>query len=81
MRRTERDTSIYATCAPELLDVDASNEPPKAVANKIDPATADVPPEVPAQSKRGLFDSGAGTVVERKNLLDATKTKVRSDRK
>ena len=81
MRRTERDTSIDATCAPEFLDVDPSNEPPKAVANKIDAATADVPPEVPAQSKRGLLDSGAGTVVERKDLLDAAKTEIRGDRK
>jgi hypothetical protein len=80
MRCTQRHTPIDATRAPEILNVDPSNEPPKAVANEIDAATADVPPEVLAQSKGGLLDPGAGTVVERKDLLDATKTKVRSDR-
>ncbi len=80
MRRTKRDTPIDATRAPEFLDVDPSNEPPKAVANEINAATADVPPEVLTQVKRGLFDPGAGTVVERKDLFDATKTKVRSYR-
>jgi len=80
MRRTKRDTSIDATGAPEFLDVDPSNESPKAVANEVNAATADVPPEVLPQSQRGLLDPGAGTVVERKDLLDATKTKVRGDR-
>jgi hypothetical protein len=80
MRRTERDTPINATRAPEFLNVDPSNEPPKAVANEINAATADVPLEVLAQSKRGLLDPGAGTVVERQDLLDATKTKVGSYR-
>jgi hypothetical protein len=80
MRRTKRDTSIYATRAPEFLDVDPSNESPKAVANEIDAATADVPPQVLTQGKRGLLDPGTGTVIERKDLLDATKTKVRSYR-
>ncbi len=80
MRRTKRDTSIDATRAPEFLDVDPSNEPPKAVANEINAATADVPPEVLTQSKRRLLDPVAGTVVERKDLLHATKTKVRSYR-
>ena len=80
MRRTKRDTPIDATRAPEFLDIDPSNEPPKAVANEINAATADVPPEVLAKRKRGLLDPGAGTVVERKDLLDATKTKVRSYR-
>ena len=81
MRRTKRDTPIDATRASEFLDVDPSNEPPKAVANEINAATADVPPEVLTQDERGLLDPGAGTVVERKDLLDATKTKVRSYRK
>ena len=81
MRRTKRDAPIDATRAPELLDVDPSDEPPKAVANEINAATADVSPEVLTQSKRGLLDTGAGIVVERKNLLDASKTKVRSYRK
>jgi hypothetical protein len=81
MRRTKRDTSIDATGAPEFLDVDPSNEPPKAVANEINAAAPDVPPEVLTQRKRGLLDPGVGTVVERKNLLDATKTKIRSYRK
>jgi hypothetical protein len=80
MRRTKRDTPVDATRAPQFLDVDPSNEPPKAVANEINAATADVPPEVLAQSKRGLLEPGAGTVVERKDLVDATKTKVRSYR-
>jgi hypothetical protein len=80
MRRTKRDTPIDATGAPELLEVDPSNEPPKAVANEINAATADVAPEILTQRKRGLLDSGAGIVVERKDLLDATKTKVRSYR-
>ncbi len=80
MRRTKRDTPIDATRAPEFLDVDPSNEPPKAVANEINAATANVPPEVLTQSQRGLLDPGAGPVVEGKDLLDATKTKVRSDR-
>ena len=80
MRRTKRDTPIDATRAPEVLDGDPSNESPKAVANEINAATADVPPEVLTQRKRGLLDPGVGTVVERKNLLDATKTKVRSYR-
>jgi hypothetical protein len=80
MRRTKRDTPIDATRAPELLDVDPSNESPKAVANEINAATADVPPEVLTQVKRGLFDPGAGTVVERKDLFGATKTKVCSYR-
>ncbi len=80
MRRTKRDTPIDATRAPEFLDVDPSNEPTKAVANEINAATADVPPEVLTQSERSLLDPGAGTVVERKDLLDATKTKVRSYR-
>jgi len=80
MRRPKCDTSIDATGAPELLDVDPSDEPPKTVANQVNAATADVPPEVLTQSKRGLLDPGAGTVAERKDLLDATKTKVRSYR-
>ncbi len=81
MRRTKRDTPIDATRAPEFLDVDPSNQPPKAVANEINAATGDVSTEVLSQSKRALLDPGAGTVVERKDLLDATKTKVRSYRK
>ncbi len=81
MRRAQRDAAVDATRAPEFLDVDPSNEPSKAVADEIDAATADVLPEVFTQGKRGLLDPGAGTVVERKDLLDATKTKVRSDRK
>ncbi len=80
MRRTKRDTPIDATRAPECLDVDPSNEPPKAVANKVDAAAADVSTEVLTQRKRRLLDPGAGAVVERKDLLDATKTKVRSYR-
>ena len=80
MRCTKRDTSIDATGAPEFLDVDPSNEPPKAVANEIDAATANVSPKVLTQINRGLLDPSAGTVVERKDLLDATKTKVRSYR-
>ena len=80
MRRTKRDAPIDATRAPEFLNVDPSNEPPEAMANEINAATADVPPEVLTQGKRGLLDPGAGTVVERKDLLDATKTKVRSYR-
>ena len=80
MRRTKRDTPIDATRAPEFLDVDPSNESSKAVANEINAATADVPAKVLTQSQRGLLDPGAGTVVERKDLLDATKTKVRSYR-
>ncbi len=80
MRRTKRDTPIDATRAPELLDVDPSNESPKAVANEINAATADVPPEVLTQSQRALLDPSAGTVIERQDLLDATKTKVRSYR-
>ena len=59
MRRTQRDTSIDATRAPEFLDIDPSNEPPKAVANEINAATADVLPEVLTQSERGLLDPGA----------------------
>ena len=81
MRRTQRHTPINATCASELLDVDPSNEPPEAVANEIDAATADVPPEVLTQSERGLLDPGAGTVVEGKDLLNATKTKICGYRK
>ena len=80
MRRTQRDTAIDATRTPELLDVDPRNQPPKAVTNEINAATADVPPEVLPQSKRGLLDPGAGTVVEREDLLDATKAKVRGHR-
>ncbi len=80
MRRTERDTPIDTTRAPEFLDVDPSDESPEAVANEINAATADVPPEVLTQSKRGVLDPGAGTVVERKDLPDATKTTVRSYR-
>ncbi len=80
MRRTQRDTPIDATRAPEFLDVDPSNESSKAVANEISAATADVPPEVFTQAKRRLLDPGAGTVVERKDLLDATKTKIRGYR-
>ncbi len=81
MRRTKRDTPIDAPRAPQLLDVDPSNEPPKAVADEINAAAADVPPEVLTQSKCRLLDPVAGTVVERQDLLDATKTKVRSYRK
>ena len=81
MRRTKRDTPIDATRAPKFLDVDPSNKPPEAVANEINAATADVSPEVLTQGKRGMLDPGARIVVERKNLPDATKTKVRSDRK
>jgi hypothetical protein len=80
MRRTERDTPIDAPRAPELLEVDPSDESPKAVANEIDAATADVLPEVLTQRERGLLDPGVGTVVERKDLLEAAKTKVRSYR-
>ncbi len=80
MRRTQRDTPVDATRAPELLEIDPSDEPPKTVANEINAATADVSPEVLTQGKRGLLDPGTGTVVERKDLLDATKTKVRSYR-
>ncbi len=80
MRRTKRDTPIDATRAPECLEVDPSDEPPEAVANEINSATADVPPEVLTQNKRGLLDSGAGTVVERKDLLHATKIEIRGYR-
>ncbi len=80
MRRTQRDTAIDPTRAPEFLDVDPSNKPPKAVANEINAATADVPPEVLTQSQCGSLDAGARIVVEREDLLDATKTKVRSYR-
>ena len=80
MRSTECDASIDSTRAPEFLNVDPSNEPPKAVANEINAATADVPPEVLTKSKRGLLDPGTGTVVERKDLLDATKAEIRSHR-
>ena len=80
MRRTERDTAIDATRAPELLDVDPSNEPPKAVAHEINAAAADVPAEVLTQGKRGLLDPGAGAVAEREDLFDATKTEIRSYR-
>ncbi len=80
MRGTKRDTSINAARTPELLDVDPSDEPPKAVANEVNAAAADVPPEVLTQSERGLLDAGAGTVVERKDLIDPTKTEVRSYR-
>ncbi len=80
MRRAKSDTPIDATRAPKFLDEDPSNEPPEAVANEINAATADVPPEVFTQSERGLLDPGVGTVVERKDLLDAANTKVRSYR-
>ncbi len=80
MRRTERDTAIDPTCAAEFLDVDTCNEPPKAVADEINAATADMSPEVRTQSKRGLLDPGVGAVVERKDLLDSTKSEVRSYR-
>ena len=80
MRRTQRDTPIDAARTAELLDVDPSDEPPKTVANEIDAATANVSPKVLTQIKRGLLDPSAGTVVERKDLLHATKTKVRSYR-
>ncbi len=80
MRRAQRDAPVDATRAPELLEVDPSDESSKAVANEINPATADVPPKVLTQSKRGLLNPGARTVVERKDLRDATKTKVRSYR-
>ncbi len=76
MRRTKRDTSIDATRAPEFLNVDPSNEPPKAVTNEIDAAAAHVPPEVLAQSTGGLLDPEAGAVVEREDLRDATQTKI-----
>ncbi len=80
MRRTERDTAIDATRAPEFLDVDPSNESPQAVADQINAATADVPPQVLTQRKRRLLDPGAGAVVEREDLLDASKAKVRAYR-
>jgi len=80
MRRAKRDTSIDATRTPELLDVHPSNQSAEAVANEINAATADVPPKVLTQTKRGLLHPGAGAVVEREDLLDATKTKVRSYR-
>ncbi len=78
MRRTQRDTPIDATRAPKFLDVDPRHEPPEAVANEINAATADVSPEVLTQGKRGLLDPGIGAVVERKDLLDSAKTEVRS---
>ena len=77
MRRAQRDTPVDATRAPELLEVDPSDESPKAVANEIDAATADVLSEVFTQRERGLLYPGVGTVVERKDLLEAAKTKVR----
>ncbi len=80
MRGTQCDTSIDAPRTPELLDVDPSNQPSKTVANEISAATADMPPEVLTQGKRGVLDPGAGTVVEREDLLDATKAKVRRHR-
>ena len=80
MRRTERDTPIDTTRAPEFLDVDPSDESPEAVANEINAATADVPPEVLTQGQCAFLDPGARTVVERKDLFDATKTKVRGYR-
>jgi hypothetical protein len=80
MRRAERDAPIDATRASERLDVDPGDETPEAVADEIDTATADVPPEVLTQSKRGPLDPGTGAVVERKHLLDAAKTKVGSYR-
>jgi len=59
MRCTQRDTPVDATRAPEFLDVDPSNEPTKTVADEINAATADVLPEVLAQSERGFLDPGA----------------------
>ncbi len=78
MRRTKRDALIDAARPPKFLNVDPSNEPPEAVANKINATTADVSPEVFTQSKRALLDPGVGAVVERKDLLDSAKTEVRS---
>ncbi len=78
MRRAKSDTPIDATRAPKFLDVDPSNEPPEAVANEINAATADVSPEVLTQSKRCVLDACVGAVVERKDLLDPAKTEVRS---
>ncbi len=80
MRRTKGHTPIDATRATQFLDVDPGHEPPQAMANEIDAATAHVPPQVLTQRKRGLLDPGAGTVVEGKHLLDAPETKVRSYR-
>jgi hypothetical protein len=80
MRRAQRDAAVDATRAPEFLDVDTSNEPSKAVADEIDAATANVPPEIFPQRKRGLLNPRTGAVVERKNLLDAAKAKVPSHR-
>ena len=59
MGRTKRDASINATRTSEFLEVDPSNEPPKAVADEINAAAADVPPEVLTESKRGLLDPAA----------------------
>ena len=59
MGRTKRDAPIDATRTSEFLEVDPSNESPKAVADEINAAAADVPPEVFTQSKRGLLDSAA----------------------
>jgi len=80
MRRTKRDAPIDAARPPKFLNVDPSNEPPEAVANEVNAATADMPPEVITQSTRGLLDPGVGAVVERKDLLDSAKPKVRSYR-
>ena len=70
MRRAKSDTPIDATRAPKLLDVDASDEPPEAVTNEINAATADVSPEVLTQCKRGSLDPGIGAVVARNDLLE-----------
>jgi hypothetical protein len=80
MRRAQCDAAVDATRAPEFLDVDPSHEPSKAVTDEIDAATANVPPEIFPQRKRSLLDPRTGAVVERKDLLDATKTKVRGYR-
>ena len=57
MGRTKRDTPIDATRAPELLDVDPSNEPSEAVANEIDSAATNVCAQVLSQRSRGLLDT------------------------
>ncbi len=75
--RAQRDTPIDPPRAAKLLDVDPSDQSTETVADEIDAATPDVSTKVLPQGQRSLVDSGASVVVERQDLLDAPKPKVR----
>lgn len=79
MGRSQRDAAIGTARASEFLEVDACHESSKAVADKINATSANVPTQVLTQGQRALLNARTGAVVEGKDLLDSPHAKVCGD--